>query len=278
MTDDPVIRSHWHDSLKLGYLAAGESGPAVVLLHGWGAFKELWWSTLLALAPHYRVFAPDFPGHGASQMGRVTDMNGFAEVIAQFCADQGLTEIALVGHSMGGCIAAELALAKPDLVKRLILVDAAVDAYLMPAYIRTYLHPIYGFAALRFTLRIGQFFQPLGRNIPHIHGGGLLRPWLRRSAYLANYDPEAIIRILQGLLAARSGDRLAELQIPTLVVSGQFDGLVPPAHSRRTAQRIPQARYAEIFGASHNPMDERPAAFAKVLKDFLQTTEPKGAV
>ena len=52
----------------LSYIESGAAGPIVVLLHGWSAFKELWWSTLLALAPHAHAYAPDMPGHGDSPL------------------------------------------------------------------------------------------------------------------------------------------------------------------------------------------------------------------
>jgi 3-oxoadipate enol-lactonase len=265
-----AITFQWHEPLRLSYLQAGNAGPAVVLLHGWGAFKELWWSTLLALAPSYRAFAPDFPGHGGSAMGEQADMPGLARLIGSFCASLGLEEIILVGHSMGGCVAVELALERPDLVKRLVLVDAAVDAQLMPAFVRTYLHPQVGWPGLRFSLAMGKVVAPLGRRVPHQHGGGVLMPWFRRISYQMSHDPAAIYRILNGLFATEAGERLKHIGQPTLVISGQFDGLVPPAHSRRTANAIPDARFVIIPNALHNPMDEQPAAFEQALLQFLQ--------
>src|SRR5690242_16022009 len=82
---------------------------------GWSAFKELWWSTLLALEPCARALAPDMPGHGGSPLQGSVTMSLIATRIAQFCAARGLERITLVGHSMGGNIALELALARPDL-------------------------------------------------------------------------------------------------------------------------------------------------------------------
>ena len=111
----------------------------MVLLHGWGAFKELWWSTLRALGHDHRCFALDVPGHGASPLGRAASIAGLAEAVAAFCDALGLERIALIGHSMGGSVACELALRRPDLVERLVLVDPAVDASSMPGFSRTYL-------------------------------------------------------------------------------------------------------------------------------------------
>ena len=267
----PVLAGH-HTGLALSYLEAGTVGPPVVMLHGWGAFKELWWSTLRGLGRDYRCFALDFPGHGASPLGRAATIAGLADAVAAFCAALDLPQVVLMGHSMGGVVALELALHRPALVARLVLVDAAIDAHLMPFYARTYLIPTFGWSLLRLTQLLGRTFRPIGARVPHEHGNGWVRPWLRRSAYLAGFEPEGLHRIYRSLFASQAGDRLAQLAIPTLVVSGQFDSLVPAANSRRLARLIPAARYVEIRGALHNPMDERPYRFEQAVRAFLTET------
>lgn len=267
-----IVDCH-HRGLGLSYLRAGDHGPAVVFLHGWGAFKELWWSTLRDLGRDHRCFAVDVPGHGSSPIGSVQSLAEVAAQVAAFCDQLGLDGITLVGHSMGGSVAVELALAYPRLVRRLVLVDAAVDAYRMPAYSRTYLRrPLgLGWASLRVAQLLGRtFMEPLGRQVPHEHGGGWIRPWFRRAVYLSNGDPEALHRIYRSLFATQAGERLAAIGAPTLVINGQLDQLVTPAHARRTAAAIPGARYVEIPGAVHNPMDERPRAFIRALRLFLE--------
>ncbi|MEI7769678.1 MAG: alpha/beta hydrolase [Chloroflexales bacterium] len=270
-----MITSERHDSLGVSYLHAGDHGPVVVLLHGWGAFKELWWMTLRDLGRDHRCFALDFPGHGDSVIGRADTMIRLAETVAAFCDDLGLDEIALFGHSMGGCVAAELALRRPTLLRRLILVDAAVDARHMPSFAHTYLHPQVGWPALRVSQMLGRAFRPLGARVPHEHGGGWLRPWVRRASYLASFDPEGLHRQLRSLFASQGGDRMGQIVTPTVVISGQLDALVPATLSRRLATRIPGARYVEIPAAMHNPMDERPRAFCRAAREFL-TGEPGG--
>jgi pimeloyl-ACP methyl ester carboxylesterase len=269
-----AIVSRRHERLDLSYLQAGDAGPPIVMLHGWGAFKELWWSSLRDLGRDHRCFALDFPGHGESSFGGHSTIVRLAEMVADFCDDAGLREITLFGHSMGGSVAAELALLRPGLVRRLILVDAAVDAHLMPPFARTYLLPSVGWAALRVTQAIGRAFSPLGRRVPHEHGGGWLRPWLRRSAYLASFDAYGLHQLLRSLFATAAGERLTELSVPTLVISGQLDSLVPPANSRRLAAIIPGARYVQITAALHNPMDERPRAFVRAVRRFLAERNP----
>ncbi len=263
------IEQCYHHRLGLSYLTAGEKGPAIVFLHGWGAFKELWWSTLRDLGRDYRCFAIDMPGHGESRIGRADQIERIATLVADFCADLGLTSIILVGHSMGGSVAVELTLHYPHLVQRLALIDAAVDAYRMPAYTRLYLLPAIGWPVFRITQAIGRAFRPIGQRIPHDHGGGWIRPWVRRASYLATFDPEGLYRILRSLFATRADERLQQIRVPTLVLTGQFDSLVPPSHARRLAQDIPGARYVVLPASIHNPMDEQPGAFTRALRAFL---------
>ncbi len=263
------IEQCYHHRLGLSYLTAGEEGPAIVFLHGWGAFKELWWSTLRDLGRDYRCFAIDMPGHGESRIGRADQIERIATLVADFCADLGLTSIILVGHSMGGSVAVELTLHYPHLVQRLALIDAAVDAYRMPAYTRLYLLPAIGWPVFRITQAIGRAFRPIGQRIPHDHGGGWIRPWVRRASYLATFDPEGLYRILRSLFATRADERLQQIRVPTLVLTGQFDSLVPPSHARRLAQDIPGARYVVLPASIHNPMDEQPGAFTRALRAFL---------
>lgn len=254
----------------IAYLQAGDAGPAIVMLHGWGAFKELWWSSMASLGRDHRCFAVDFPGHGDSPLGRVDGIVALADAVAAFCDALGLDAIVLMGHSMGGSVACELALRRPELVHRLILVDAAVNPHLMPGFARTYLIPHNGWTLFRLMLLGARIASPLGATVPHNHGGGWLRPWLRRGSYLAYFEPEALYRLYRALFATRAGESLRQIACPTLVISGQLDSLVPPRHSRRVARTIPGARYVAIPGALHNPMDERPRSFERAVRAFLE--------
>lgn len=258
------------EAVRLRYLQSGTAGPAVVLLHGWSAFKEIWWSTLLALAPHARAFAPDMPGHGGSPLAGSTRMALIAERIARFCTEIETGPLTLVGHSMGGNVAVELALARPDLVRRLVLVDAAVESSEMPAYTRSYLSSAYGWAMMRASMKLAGQAARIGARIPHVHGGGLVRSALRRASYWPRHDAAALHLLLNELVGNSLGERLHAISVPTLVISGEFDPLVPPALSQRTAAAIPDAHYTLIRGAGHNPMDERPREFETALLAFVE--------
>ena len=257
------------EKARLSYIRAGVSGPPVVLLHGWGAFKELWWSTLLALAPYAQAYAPDMPGHGDSPLHGSASMCQVAERIARFCAALEHNRIMLVGHSMGGNIALEIALERPDLVERLVLVDPAVQPAEMPLYTRSYLDQTFGWPALRTSIAAARQLSVVGRLVPHAHQGGMVLPALRRVTYLARHDADALRALLDSLFANPIGPRLADVGVPTLVVSGEFDPLVPPSLSQRVAAAIPGAQYTVVRRAAHNPMDERPREFNAVLLSFL---------
>lgn len=263
----PPPTGHFCDSGKLSYLDAG-AGTAVLLLHGWGDSKEIWLPTLAALAPTHRVVAPDMPGHGGSPLAGADRMAHLAERVAHLAESLGLGAFDLVGHSMGGNVALELALARPELVRRLVLVDPAAHASDMPAYTRLYLHPALGWAMLRASLALYGRLAKLARHIP----AGLELPYaglLRRSAGAQAHDPEHLRVTLHGLFDNPLGARLADVRAPTLVISGELDMLVPSALSRRVAAAIPGARYAGIPLATHHPMDDRPREFQRLLLEFL---------
>lgn len=264
---------HFCNASQMAYLAAGTQGTPVLLLHGWSSFKEIWWSTMLALAPHVRAFAPDMPGHGDTPLMGSVQMRQLAERAVRFARARGLSRFVLVGHSMGGNVAAELALAHPELIERLVLADPATQPQDMPAYTRSYLGPLGGWAALRTSMALARPLDLVARYVPHDHGGGLVRPALRRVAYMAQHDADALRALLDGLFANPIGGRLAHIQVPTLVVSGEYDPLVPQPLSRQVAQAIPGAQYHVIRGAAHNPMDERPQEFAQILLDFILPTQ-----
>jgi pimeloyl-ACP methyl ester carboxylesterase len=258
--------------LDLPFLEAG-AGPPVLLLHGWAAFKEIWWGTLLALAPRYRGVALEWPGH--SHTPAVADVRGIADLAslaARSCAQLGLSDITVVGHSLGGRVAAQLALDYPELVARLVLVDAALDPQHIAGYGRRMLQLKAIERSVRMSRRLGRGLGRLLQPAANGHGGGLIRPYLRRAYYNGLADPETLHSFITSLYADSLEARLPLIGQPTLVVSGARDPLVLPRQARRAAELIPDARLELIPGALHNPMDDRPAAFYRVLLGWLDET------
>src|SRR5215218_7223382 len=109
----------------LHFLSAGKGEP-VVLLHGWGGFKEMWWGTTPALSPSHRVIAFDWPGHGSSdplETG-LPVLYALADLALTRCAALSLCLVTLVGHFVGGNVVAWVAVTRPVLVARLAIIDA----------------------------------------------------------------------------------------------------------------------------------------------------------
>jgi pimeloyl-ACP methyl ester carboxylesterase len=178
---------------------------------------------------------------------------------------------------MGGRIAALLALLHPDLVARLVLVDAALD----PAHIAPFGKRMLDLRDIERTVvlsrLVGRGLGPLLRPAAHNHRGGFIRPFLRRSYYTGLADPHVLQQCAMGLFDESLDDRLAEIRQPTLVISGERDPLILPRQARRAAEAIPNARLQIIRRALHTPMDDRPAEFQRVLLDFLDTVPPAEA-
>lgn len=273
-----MIHAHTHSdwqpsesqiaALDMSYLEAG-SGPDVLLLHGWAAFKEIWWGTLRAIEMRYHGVALEWPGHGSSApRADIVELSHLADLAAQSATALGLRDLTVVGHSMGGRVAALLAINYPDLVSRLVLVDAALN----PAYLAPYARQLRKLRAVRQSVLLSRV---LGRGVwalrpaPHDHPGGLVRPYLRRAYYNGMADPVVLHRYIDALYADSLEPQLSEIRQPTLVVSGARDPLVLPVQARKAAELIPNAELRLIRGALHNPMDDRPAAFYRVLLEFL---------
>lgn len=254
----------------LRYLSAG-AGEPVVLLHGWGGFKEMWWGAMRALSPSYRVVALDWPGHGSAPLeAGAPVLDTLAGLAVASCEALGLERVTLVGHSFGGNVAARVALAEPRLVARLALVDAAIDADHLSRTARLFANPRIGERALRLNRLVSWPLARLGGRVPHEHGGGFLRPLARRQSYLVRVEVGVLLEFLAALHGGSLGDEVAGIAQPTLVLWGERDPLVRPRQAWELARKIPRSRLVLIRGAYHCPMDEQPAEFNRALLDFLQ--------
>ena len=219
---------------RFGLLTSGPIGAAETLLflHGWAGSKELWRHTLALMPPGCRVYRPGPAGDG---------QNAAAAGDADHPADGplgsppsapglDLSNITLIGHSLGGNLAAEICLLYPKLVRRLVLADAALDPASLPIRARWPLRRPFGLAALA-ALRISMaplalwgYFVPTERQVGLWHGQA------RRCYWYAKANPDD--RVLRVQLQALSdnpmlAERLQGLSLPILILHGERDPLVP---------------------------------------------------
>lgn len=242
-------------------------GPPLVLLHGLFGAGQNWGAIRRALAPRYRVLAPDLRNHGASPRAAAMDYPTLADDVAETLDAAGVARAAVLGHSMGGKVAMALALAHPQRVERLVVADIAPVRY-RPS-LRGYIEAM--------------------QSLP-------LRPWLTRreaDAHLAATIPEGGIRafLLQSLRfeadppAWRLG--LAELAAampaiedfapppgarydgPVLVMGGELSGYIRPEHHAAFRALFPRVAFTTIPKAGHWVHAENPQGFLAALEPFL---------
>jgi pimeloyl-ACP methyl ester carboxylesterase len=259
------------------------SGRPLLFVHGLGGSWANWLENICAFAPDHRVVALDLPGFGASELPREPiSISGYARGLAGLCDELGIASAAVVGNSMGGFVAAELAIAHPQKVERLCLVSAA------------------GLSIEE--LRLGQLLAVLGRveRIVALYGGwvasrssllarraGLRRLVLRTVAAHPELLPAPLVAEqvagagrpgLLPALGAMAGyplrDRLAQVDCPTLIVWGRSDRLVPVRDADEFERLIAGARKIVYDDTGHVPMLERPTCFNEDLRAFLR--EPPG--
>ncbi len=262
---------------------AGE-GPPVVLVHGLSANWQNWLQVIPALvAAGYRAIAFDLPGFGHSEMPvEPISIPGYARAVDGVLRGVGVEgPAAVVGSSMGGFIAAELAISHPERVERLVLVSAAA---LWNERLRA--------RPLVVASRVSRFYAPLIvsgwhviARLPRLRHEALRSAGLRNTsavsaplAYelLSGAGKPAFVEALQALYDMRIRDRLPEIACPTLVVWGADDPLVPLKHAFEYEELIPHARVVVFRGTGHAPMLEQPERFDAALLEFLAEDAPRG--
>jgi pimeloyl-ACP methyl ester carboxylesterase len=277
------------DGLNLHYFRGGNGTP-LVLVHGLGSSAAVeFYYNLEALAAHHRVIAIDLPGFGQSDKPVVEyTIDLFVKAVSDLMACEGVTRAAVMGVSMGGRVALGLALTAPEQVERLILVDAlGVGPPRRVLAYRILLTRGLGELTLTGTARALRRMNPA--TIRRLWGWYLNRPgrvdsiWsnqriadhgvlLSKPEYRAAYL--SALRSIAGMRSLRDGvvveSRLAELQMPTLLVWGRHDHIFPPSHAESALKRLPNGR-AEIFEDSgHTPQMEEPDRFNRLVLDFLE--------
>jgi len=275
------IRLHGH---PVSYREAG-SGPVLLLVHGITSSSGAWSDVVPALAETHTVIAPDLLGHGGSAKPRGDySLGAYASGLRDLLAALGHERATVVGHSMGGGIAMQLAYQFPERVERLALVSSGGLG-----------HEV-GIALRAATLPGAELVLPLiTRRWPRealLGGGHLLRHLglrtradVRGTAFglTSLSDPEArnaFVHTARSIMD-HSGQRVSALDrlylaegMPTLIIWGDRDPMIPLKHGLAAHESIPHSRLEIFPDSGHYPFNEDPERFVAVLRDFLATTEP----
>jgi pimeloyl-ACP methyl ester carboxylesterase len=258
----------------VNYVSLGEGdAPPVVFIHGLGGTWQNWLENMPAVAEGRRVVALDLPGFGRSEMpSEPITITLFAQTVEKLAEQLDLGHVAVVGNSMGGFTAAEVAIRHPERVERLVLVDAAGISIAEAGKISQYV----GRAMVEGGNRgVTDPHRVLKRpGFIHLAFGAVMRHPTRIARDLLAEQLTAVGapgfgQSVQALLSYDFRDRLQDIVVPTLVVQGEEDVLVPLGDARKFEERIPRATSLILADTGHVPMMERPAIFNRALLEFL---------
>lgn len=269
---------------RVSYRTAGE-GPVILLIHGITGDSRQWNQIIPQLVDRYTVLAPDLPGHGQSAKPRGDySLGAYAAAVRDLLIVLGHRRATVVGHSLGGGIAMQFSYEYPVFCERLVLVDSGglgpevhplLRAATLPGaelVLPLIAHPrmhVVGEA-------IGQVLGRLGLELGHdlaemIRGYASLSDAEARRAFL--HTVRAVIDVDGQRVSAIDRLYLAQM-IPTLIVWGRRDPLIPVEHAAVARRGIPGSRLEIFDDAGHFPQLEQPVHFARVLIDFLESTDP----
>lgn len=261
------------------------SGPVLVLLHGIGDSSDGWQALMPALGEHFTVIAPDLLGHGASDKPRADySVAAYANGVRDLLDVLDVERATIVGHSLGGGVAAQVAYQYPHRVERLALVATGGVAREVSPLLRILAAP--GAELL---------LQPLALPGAAL-GGRVVAEVLRRSGTRLAHDADELLRVVDNLPvgSARTSftrtlrsvvdwrgqvvtmlDRCyLAADLPTLLVWGDGDAIIPVAHAHAAHAAMPGSRLEVFAGAGHFPHHADPERFVALLEDFVTGTAP----
>ena len=233
----------------------GNQAPPLVFLHGAGG-NRLHWPPGIRRLEGVHTYALDLPGHGRSPSAGEATIEDFARRVAAWRGARGVARPVLVGHSMGSAIALTVALGEPQSLAGLILIGAGPRLRVNPVLLEQ-TAGVETFAAAVEQILQWSFAPQASPRLVAL---------ARRSMLEAG--PEVLHRDLQACDAFDLGDRLAEVQAPTLIIVGSQDRMTPPRLSEDLHERISSSRLQTVEDAGHMVMLERPEVVARMLRGF----------
>lgn len=273
------------NGVRLYYELHGSGKPVYLLLHGFGAHTYSWREVIAPLARQGTVLVPDRPGYGLTERiipsGHDIDnpysVQGQAVLFAALLDALGISEVIAVGHSAGGTVALQLALDYPSRVRALVLEDAAVF------HLERRVGIIQPLIRSRWAYRLGRLFSRSAVNRAEAFAR---LAWYDYSKAPADYLEQYLMPLRSenwdiGLWEATRAmqpldqvERLGQLTIPVLVLTGEEDRVVPAADAARLAGGIAGSAFSSIPRCGHIPHEECPEGFLAALDNFTKSLPP----
>jgi pimeloyl-ACP methyl ester carboxylesterase len=271
---------HGHDVV---FRRAG-SGEVIVLVHGLAGSSSTWKDVMPTLVETHDVIAPDLLGHGesAKPMGDYS-LGAHASGLRDLLATLDVSSATLIGHSFGGGVAMQFAYQYPELCDRLVLVASGGLGRDVSWLLRLGTLPFSEYAMpLVFSRRVAEGGNRIGERLDRLgwQSPGL-REWWRSYSSLANAENRrAFVRTIRTVIDV-GGQTVSALDridlasnLPTLIVWGDHDQVIPVAHAEVAHEAIAGSRLCILPGVGHFPHTEVPEQFLAVVDDFLADTAP----
>ncbi len=274
------VSIHGHD---MAYRMEG-SGPALVLLHGIASSSRTWRDVIPRLTDRFTVVAPDLMGHGQSEkpVGDYS-LGAFATGIRDLLEVLDIDRASIVGQSFGGGVAMQLAYQHPERCERLVLVDSGGlgrevnwmlrfmtlpgSEYVMPGIFPGFVRD-WGDSLLRAINNRG------------IRLGRIAEMWSAYASLAEAENRQAFARTIKAVIdpggqTISAMDRLyLASSMPTLIVWGERDDIIPVDHAYSAHEAVPGSRLVIIEGVGHFPQIEAPEQFVEAVVDFIDSTKP----
>ena len=277
------VRLHGH---RLVYRIGGDLAsdrPVLLIVHGVAGSSATWKAVLPALATRYTVVAPDLTGHGESDKPRLDySLGAHANMLRDLMIALGIERATIIGQSLGGGVAMQLAYQHPQRCERLVLVSSGglgpevswmLRALTLPGV--EYLMPVI------FPSLVGKAGNVIGRRLARLgwRSAHIEQEW---HAYVSLTEPgnrQSFIRTLRAVVeptgqSVSAHDKLyLATRLPTLIVWGRRDRIIPVEHAYAAHEAIPGSRLVIFEGAGHFPHTEEPEHFVDVVAEFIDDTE-----
>jgi 4,5:9,10-diseco-3-hydroxy-5,9,17-trioxoandrosta-1(10),2-diene-4-oate hydrolase len=249
----------------------------VILVHGLGGSIENWVYNVESLGQHHRVYAPDLKGFGRSDKTPVLhDIDELVQFISDFMTVQHIDKASLAGNSLGGGLVLQFAIRFPDKVDKLVLVDNAGMGSDVIVDLKLASLPVLGELLSRPSLKsIANLWRKVVFNASLVTEELVEQTYKlatlsgARNALLATLRAGIGIRGQRANLTRPLIESAAKIAVPTLIIWGQQDRIIPVAHAHIAAETIPHARLEIFDRCGHMPQLEHPDQFNALVLEFL---------
>lgn len=285
MTDLKYLDLHGD---RVAYRDVGRGEETLLLLHGMAGSSDTWRAVLPQLAKRYRVIAPDLLGHGQSAKPRSDySLGAFAVGLRDLLDELGVTQVTVVGQSLGGGVAMQFVYQHPDYCRRLVLISSGG------------LGQDVGWTLRLLSAPGAELLLPVIAPSPVVRIGNKVRSWLSAaniqsprgaemwSAYSSLSDPQtrqAFLRTLRSVVDYR-GQAVSALnrlhltsELPLMVIWGDQDHIIPVEHGYELDRLRPGCRLEVLPGVGHFPHVEKPTDVVDLLEDFISSSGQSSAV